>query len=1127
MKNNFKEYKSINIPTWTNKVILFWKKNKIFKKSILKNNNTYVLYEGPPSANGKPGIHHILARTIKDIFCRYHTLKGKKVYRKAGWDTHGLPIELEVEKKLNISKVDIGNKISIKRFNNLCKKYVMRYIKLWSNITDKIGYWVDQVNPYITYNSKYIESVWWCLKQFYNKGILYKGYIVQPYSPPAGTGLSNHEINIPGSYKNITDTAITIPFKSKKGSLPYFLYYLKGNIYLLSWTTTPWTIPSNTAITIDNICYILVETYNPYTLKRIKIILSQYSKTKLLKKNFVKVKKISKLDFYKKSKEIPYFIKKVFFGKKIIGVSYYPIINWVKPYYNYDNAFKIINGNFINQEEGTGIVHTSPTFGVEDYKLCKSKNIALMLIKNNENQITPIVDTNGRYVKIIPYPFYFKYIKNDYYKNKIYLSIDQYIALLLKNNKKLFKLEKYTHPYPHCWRTDKPIIYYPLNSWLLKTTYYKNNIIYLNKKINWIPKSTGKNRFENWLNNMNDWNLSRSRYWGIPLPIWKTEDYKEEKIIGSIKELINEINKSCNKGFMKKNPFTDFIIDDMTNVNYNKIDLHKHIVDSIILVSSMGKHMIRESDLIDVWFDSGTMPFAQWHYPFENKDKIDKFYPADCIAEGIDQTRGWFYTLHVISSILFNKIAYKNVIANGLILDKEGKKMSKSKGNTIYSLQIITNYSPDVVRWYMVSTSHPWETIKFNANCIENTKKRFFGTFYNIYYFFTLYANIDYFFYKESIINFEVRPSIDRWILSSLNKVIKSVDKYYNSYDPTCVTKTIENFVINKLSNWYIRLCRNRFWKGKYNKDKISAYQTLHDCLLIISKLIAPIAPFISDFFYKNLIKVSKTESFESIHLSMFPKYDMNIIDEYIDKCMHLAQQITSLALSIRKQIRIKVRQPLNKLVILNASHEKYSIIQYIKDIVKNEINVKEILYVTQTNKKYLLIKNIKPNYKIMGPRLGKNINEIYNQLNRFSQIQINEFEINKNYSINNITIYLNEVEIYTKDIKEMSINYKNGITIALDNKIDKKLKYEGIAREIIHNIQYIRKKHKLLVYDRINLIIKSKNNIINNAVYQHRKYICDHTLTTYLDQKIKVNDYEKIIYDGNTIKIYIKKNKQ
>lgn len=1074
MKSHFKEYTKMNLPTWTKKIIVFWKKNKILKKSIYVHKPPYVLYEGPPSANGKPGIHHIMARTIKDIFCRYHTLKGKKVYRKAGWDTHGLPIELEVENKLNITKVDIGNKISIKKFNNICKKYVMRYTNIWSYITEKIGYWVDQENPYITYSTKYIESVWWCLKEFYKKGILYNGYIVQPYSPTAGTGLSNHEINIPGTYKKITDTAITIQFKAKKVSLPDFISNYKGHIYLLCWTTTPWTIPSNTAITIGNIPYLLVETYNHYTRKRIKIILSIGSTYKVFNNIYFNVNKLSKLDFIliNNIKNIPYFIKIKVFGKKLIGINYYPVLNWFKPYFNDENIFQIIFGNFINQEEGTGIVHTSPTFGVEDYNLCKELHIPFMLIKNENNQITPIVDKLGRFVKKLPYPFTGKYIKKQYYNKDNNLSIDNQIALLLKINEKVFNIEKYTHPYPHCWRTDKPIIYLPLHSWFVQSTLYKYLIIKLNNNIHWIPQLTVKNRFEKWLKNMKDWNVSRSRYWGIPMPIWCTTNRLEIKVIGSIKELIKEINKSCSKGFMKKNPFNEFIIENMNNDNYNKIDLHKPIVDSIILVSNSGKPMIRESDLMDVWFDSGTMPFAQWHYPFENKDKIDKFHPADFIAEGIDQTRGWFYTLHVISAILFNNIAYKNVMAHGLILDIKGKKMSKSKGNSIDSLQIINNYSPDVVRWYMVATSHPWHTIKYDENCISNTIKRFFGTLFNIYAFFTRYANIDRFEYKESIIPIKIRPYIDRWILSELNQIIKSVDNYYHSYDPTCVTRTIENFVINKLSNWYIRLCRNRFWKGQYNNDKISAYQTLHDCLLIISKLICPIAPFISEFYYKNLVKVSKTEVFESIHLSNYPIYDNKLIEYTIDKCMHIARKITSLALSIRKKIRIKVRQPLNKLVIFNAYHEIYNQILYIKNIIKSETNVKEILFLTK-------IKT-----PILGPRLGKK------------------------------KIYYNFKELFIVNEKE--------ITIALDITIDKSLKYECLAREIIHILQNIRKQKKLLVEERINLIIKSTNNIINNAVYKHRKYICDHTLTTKLEQKKEVNDFYNIIYDDNIIKISI-----
>ncbi|WGH27303.1 MAG: isoleucine--tRNA ligase [Candidatus Bostrichicola ureolyticus] len=1104
----FKIYKELNFEKIINNIIDFWIKKNIFEKSISsrKSSSAYIFYEGPPSANGKPGIHHVMGRTIKDIFCRFFTLKGKQVKRKAGWDTHGLPIELNVEYKLGINKEDIGNKISIKEYNNICKSSVMRYTNVWNELTKKLGYWIDLKNPYITYETKYIESIWWSIKELYKKKLLYKDYTIQPYSPSAGTSLSSHELNMPGAYKNITDLTITVQFKAIKESLPIEFQSIKGDIYFLVWTTTPWTIPSNTALAINKyIDYQLISTYNP----KINIILAK----QLVEKNL----------------NIPYFTLLEFKGNKIIGSRYEQLLNWALPYKDVENAFQIIHGDFIKTNEGTGIVHIAPTFGLDDALIAKKYGIPPMLIINEKKEIVPLVDLQGRFLKSIKNNFAGRYVKNEYYRNNNEIpknSVDEDIAILLKKNNKAFKIEKYTHAYPHCWRTEKPILYYPLDSWIIKTTNLKNRLVELNKMINWTPKVTGEKRFNNWLKNINDWNLSRSRYWGIPLPIWKSNN-NELLIIGSIEELIMEIKKSIKKGFMKENPFKDFVIGNMSNENYNKIDLHKQIVDQIILVSDSGSIMKREPDLIDVWFDSGAMPYAQWHYPFENKNFIDnkKYFPADLVAEGVDQTRGWFYTLHAISCMLFDSIAYKNVISNGIVLDKKGHKMSKSKGNTINPFEILDNFGADTVRWYMISNTQPGENLKFDIEGIEEIKRKFFGTLYNTYIFFAVYANIDGFKYQEKYININDRPEIDCWILSELNSLIKKVDYYYTNYNPTLAARSIMNFVIDNLSNWYIRLCRRRFWKTNYSIDKISAYQTLYECLLTISKIASPIAPFFMENLYKDLNDTTKKELFESVHLSYFPKYNDNIINEELEYRMHLTKKVTSMAFSLRKKGKIKVRQPLQELLIITNDKKK---LQSTLSIIKQEVNVKNIYFLDQNENSNSLIKKIKPNFKLLGSRLKEKLKLVINAINNFTQKDILKIEQEGKYILDiqgeKIILLKEEFEIYTCGINDWLVISEKDLTLSLNTHITESLKKEGLIRDFISLIQKLRKKNKLEVTDKILIFLKCESQLFYNIIIEHQNYICEETMALNLSFQ-NFNNINKIInLAGYHIYIYIKK---
>ncbi len=1107
----FTEYKNLDLVAVSEEVTAFWNNNDTFRKSveIREGQPEFVFYEGPPSANGLPGIHHVMARAIKDIFCRFQTQNGKQVFRKAGWDTHGLPVELGVEKELGITKEDIGKKISVEEYNQACRNAVMKYTDVWNDLTEKIGYWVDLEHPYITYKPKYMETVWWLLKQLYDKNLLYKGYTIQPYSPKAGTGLSTHELNQPGTYRDVSDTTIVAQFKvdnwpEKIKEQISSLSFGEGwgeDIYFLAWTTTPWTLPSNTALAVGkNIDYVLVKTFNQYTFEPINVILAKV----LLQKNFGKKYAEGTEEDFKnytsESKTIPYQIIKEFKGEELIGIQYKQLVPWFLPNENPENAFRVIPGDFVTTEDGTGIVHIAPTFGADDARVAKEAGIPPMLVKDENDNLVPLVDLQGKFIKgkNVPEVFAGKYIKNEYYDDGTApeKSWDVELAILLKTENKAFKVEKYVHSYPHCWRTDKPVLYYPLDSWFVKMTAVKDRLVELNKGINWKPKATGEGRFANWLENVNDWNLSRSRYWGIPLPIWRTEDLKEEKIIGSVEEIYNEIEKSVATGFMKENPFKGFETGNMSEENYAQIDLHKNIVDAVILVSDSGKPMKRESDLIDVWFDSGSMPYAQLHYPFENKEMIDsrKAFPADFIAEGVDQTRGWFYTLHAIATTVFDSVAYKNVVSNGLVLDKNGQKMSKRLGNAVDPFTTLAKYGPDATRWYMISNANPWENLKFDLDGIDEVRRKFFGTLYNTYSFFSLYANVDGFTYSEAEV--ENRPEIDRWILSELNLLIKEVKANYEDYEPTKVARAINTFVNDNLSNWYVRLCRRRFWKGDYSEDKISAYQTLYTCLETVAKLSAPIAPFFMDKLYQDLNSVTGKDSAESVHLSDFPVADESLIDNDLVEKTHLAQQITSMVFSLRKKENIKVRQPLQKVMIpvLDAKTEYQ--IKAVSELIKQEVNVKELQLINADEAADLIVKQIKPNFKTLGPKLGKDMKTVAGEISAFSNEQIAQLEKDGKIEVSGYEITTDDVEIFTKDIPGWTVASEGKLTVALDLTITDELKSEGIAREFINRIQNLRKDKDFELTDRISIQLEHetpfRKELINNEQYIAAEVLSD-----------------------------------
>lgn len=1119
----YNEYKNLNLPQTGKEVLEWWKQNKIFEKSVSsrEGKTPFVFYEGPPSANGLPGIHHVMARTIKDIFCRYRTQKGFQVKRKAGWDTHGLPVELGVEKALGITKEDIGKKISIEEYNAACRKDVMKYTDIWNDLTEKIGYWVDMENPYITYENEYIESVWYLLKELYKKGLLYKGYTIQPYSPAAGTGLSTHELNQPGCYKMVKDTTIVAQFKTllpKEKQHELFGSEIKDT-YFLAWTTTPWTLPSNTALAVGkNITYVAVSTFNPYTFLPVTVILAK----DLMGKYFSAANTELSLEDYKQGdKNIPYKVLSEFKGTALEGIRYEQLLPYTQP--KDGDAFRVIIGDFVTTEDGTGIVHIAPSFGADDFRVAKQNGIGSLTLVDKQGKFTAEVsDFAGEFVK-------------ESYEDKInitadYKSVDVRIAIKLKEENKAFKVEKYEHTYPHCWRTDKPVLYYPLDSWFIKTTALKERMAELNKTINWKPESTGTGRFGNWLENLVDWNLSRSRYWGIPLPVWRTEDQKEEKVIGSVEELKSEIEKSIAAGFMDKNILKAFETGKFTKENYASFDLHRPYVDEIFLVSDSGKKMIRETDLIDVWFDSGAMPYAQLHYPFENTELIDQklYYPADFIAEGVDQTRGWFFTLHAIAVMLFDSVAYKNVVSNGLVLDKNGNKMSKRLGNAIDPFETLEKYGPDATRWYMITNAQPWDNLKFDIEGIAEVQRKFFGTLYNTYSFFALYANIDGFEYKETEIPVAERPEIDRWILSLLNSLIAEVDKAYEDYEPTRAGRAIQQFVDEHLSNWYVRLCRRRFWKGDYSKDKLAAYQTLYTCLETISQLMAPIAPFYAERLFRDLNTSTEKQKVDSVHLSDFPKINSGLIDKSLEERMDLAQKISSMVLSLRKKVNIRVRQPLNKILIPVLNSGFIEQVDAVKQLILSEVNVKDLEYITDT--RGILIKKIKPNFKELGKKVGPLMKVVANSITNFTQEDIGKIESEENYKIliegQEIVLTLADVEIISEDIPGWLVTNMGKLTVALDINISPELREEGIAREIVNRIQNLRKEQDFEVTDKIILKIQ-KNDAINTAISNNLNYICSETLATDLElvNNLSVSEAFEVEVDEN-IKTYITINK-
>ena len=1088
------DLKQLNLPEIDKKIRTFWEANDIFKKSVEQRpaDNSFVFYEGPPSANGKPGIHHVMGRTVKDIFCRFQTMNGKRVERKGGWDTHGLPIELSVEKELGITKEDIGTKITVDEYNAKCRETVMQYKDQWDDITRKMGYWVDLDNPYITFNNEYIESVWWLLAQLYNKKLLYKGYTIQPYSPAAGTGLSSHELNQPGCYKDVTDTTVVAQFLTKQDSLPTFLKD-HGDVYILAWTTTPWTLPSNTALTVGSkIDYVLIKTYNQYTFKPINVVLAKALVEKQFAGKFEKTDSIDHLLSYQSSdKKIPYYIVTECKGQDLEGIRYEQLLKYALPYQNPENAFRVISGNFVTTEDGTGVVHTAPTFGADDAKVAKEAHPEvppLLVLDENDNAV-PLVDLQGRFRADLD-EIGGKYVKNEYYPDgeAPERSVDVEIAIKLKEENKAFKVEKYVHTYPHCWRTDKPVLYYPLDSWFIRSTAMKDKMIELNKTINWKPAHTGEKRFGNWLENLNDWNLSRSRYWGIPLPIWRTDDASEELCLSSIEELENEISKA-NKilGLSQDVPK----------------DLHRPYIDDVILVSPGGKAMKRELDLIDVWFDSGAMPYAQWHYPMQNKDFIDKgiTFPADFIAEGVDQTRGWFFTLHAIASMVFEKVAYRNVVSNGLVLDKNGVKMSKRLGNVIDPFETIAEYGADATRWYMISNAQPWDNLKFDLEGIDEVRRKFFGTLFNTYSFFNLYANIDGFTYKEKHIPLAERQEIDRWIISLLNSLVKDVASEMADYEPTNATRKIMTFVDEHLSNWYVRLCRRRFWKGEYSEDKIAAYQTLYECLSTLSKLMAPMAPMFADWLYKNLNDATQKENFESVHLAYFPETDTSAIDKDLEQRMDYAQRISSLVLSIRKKEGLRVRQPLTKILLPVLDPTFISQVDAVKELILSEVNVKEIEYITDTEG--FINKKAKANFKTLGKTLGKHMKAGAQLILEMDQKTIAELEKSNQYIIeidgDRFMLTTEDVEISFDEIPGWQVAVDREITVALDISLTDNLIAEGIARELVNRIQNIRKTSDFNVTDKI-IISLEDHEIIRAAIKQFGDYIKAEVLAVSID---------------------------
>ena len=1090
-----KEYSSLDLSKIGEEILSFWNNNSVFDKSIadpLRPEN-FTFYEGPPSANGMPGIHHVIARTIKDLFCRYKTLKGYTVNRKAGWDTHGLPVELGVEKEMGLTKEDIGTKISIEDYNKACRVNVMKYKKSWEEITSQMGYWVDMKNPYVTYDNKYIESVWWLLKQLHEKKLLYKGHTIQPFSPKAGTGLSTHELNQPGCYKNVKDTSAVAQFQIIKDKKSQFLFEKTNHsIYFLAWTTTPWTLPSNTALAVGNkIIYSLIETVNQYSGKKNSIIIAKDLLGKFFKEEN------NSLDFENYNigdKNLPYNIVDEFLGENLVGINYDQLLKYAQP--NNGDAFRVLSGDFVTTEDGTGIVHLAPSFGADDNRVAKQNGIGSLTL----------VDQQGRFTEEVS-DFKGQFVKDEYYgenDEKPKLSADIQIVIKLKDKGLLFNSEKYEHSYPHCWRTDKPILYYPLDSWFVKTTDHKKRMLELNKTINWKPASTGEGRFGNWLENLVDWNLSRSRFWGVPLPIWRTEDGDEELCVGSLEELKHEIDKSVDIGFMKTNPLKDFIIGDFSEKNYDLFDLHRPYVDSVVLKSSSGKKMTRELDLIDVWFDSGSMPYAQLHYPFENKALFENQFPADFIAEGVDQTRGWFFTLHAISTLLFDSVAYKNVVSNGLVLDKTGNKMSKRLGNAVDPFETINKHGADATRWYMISNAQPWDNLKFDEEGILEVRRKFFGTLFNAYSFYALYANIDNFNYDINSCPVHLRDKTDKWIVSEINTLIRDVGGYYEDYEPTKAARAIQDFVINKLSNWYIRLNRRRFWKGEFNQDKKNAYSTLFECLNAVALISSPIAPFYMDNLFQDLNK-----NISSVHLAKFPDYNEKLIDSVLEAEMQLAQNLSSAILSLRKKEKIRVRQPLECALIAVSNNKIKTSVLGAENIILAETNLKNLKIIEEGSE--LISKKAKPNFRVLGPKFGNKIKEVAQAIASLDSRQIKQLEISGEIVINGeFSLSKNDVEIVSQEIEGYSVVVTDDFSVALDVKISEKLKHEGIAREFVNRIQNLRKEKQFLVTDKI-IISVEKNEKTESAFQNNLNYICNETLAKKLIFSSSIENHEKI----------------
>ncbi len=1084
--DKYREYKNINYANVATEVLQWWKENMIFQKSIStrEGNPTFTFYEGPPSANGTPGIHHVMARTVKDIFCRYKTLQGFKVQRKGGWDTHGLPVELQVEKELGIKKEDIGTKISVAEYNQKCKEAVMKFKSEWDQLTEEMGYWVDLDDPYITFDRNYMESLWSLLKKFYDQGLLYKGFSIQPYSPAAGTGLSSHELNQPGTYKDVKDTTIVAQFKVPRNNKSEALYSeAHGDVFFLAWTTTPWTLAANNSLAVGKgITYVKVKTYNAYTFEPITVVLA---KDRLNAYFSAKASEISFNDYKAGDKLIPWEVVAEYKGSDLEGIDYEQLLPYVelpKP------AFTVLIGDFVTTEDGTGIVHLSKTFGADDFRVSEQNGVPGVFVKDEDGNDAPIVNKQGKYVDEIT-DFAGLFVKNEYYKEgeAPEKSLDVQIAIKLKEENKAFNVAKYEHSYPHCWRTDKPVLYYPLDSWFIKTTAFKERLVELNNTINWKPQSTGTGRFGNWLENLVDWNLSRSRYWGTPLPIWRSES-GEELCIGSLEELRNEVKKSVAAGFMSEELPDDF-------------DLHRPYVDDVILVSESGAKMFREKDLIDVWFDSGAMPYAQWHYPFENQEIFDANYPADFIAEGVDQTRGWFFTLHAIAGMLFDKVAFKNVIANGLVLDKNGNKMSKRLGNAIDPFETIGKYGPDATRWYMIANANPWDNLKFDLEGVMEVQRKFFGTLFNTYNFFALYANLDGFKYAGEDIPMNERTESDRWVMSKLNSLVSIVEKSFDDYEPTKAARAIQEFVVDDLSNWYVRLNRKRFWVGDFNKDKEAAYQTLYTCLKVVSKLSAPIAPFYAERLYQDLNSISNKEGVESVHLTDFPKSDQSKIDAELEIRMGMAQQVSSLVHSLRKKEKIKVRQPLSKIMIPVLNETVTERLKAVEDLVISETNVKAVEYMDDASG--VIVKTIKPNFRKLGKEYGPKMKEISAVIGKFGQDEIKQVEsqgtVDVNLSDQTITLTTEDVEISSKDIPGWLVANEGGLTVALDITLTDELKAEGIARDFVNRIQNLRKDEGLDVQDKINVELASKDAQLTEAVKSNEEYIKRETQTLEL----------------------------